>query len=225
MRNGTKALIAAGTGAVIISSGVLLKYQDNKINDLRDQLYLKQQNEQRAQDFYESTLNMKTIQSKFNVMKEYSVQKNCKINMDHKYNYSSDGAMGLKHKIELTGHGQLQYDINVRFDTAIIKVSDKNIKIQIEKPYVDDSSIKLIENTLVMEDQYFNFWANKTDAAGAQKLYIDSFVDSGHKNILDLYKLKEKQNYINKVAISEVHALIRTLDLVGNCNVTVEIIE
>lgn len=225
MRNGTKALIAAGTGAVIISSGVLLKYQDNKINDLRDQLYLKQQNEQRAQDFYESTLNMKTIQSKFNVMKEYSVQKNCKINMDHKYNYSSDGAMGLKHKIELTGHGQLQYDINVRFDTAIIKVSDKNIKIQIEKPYVDDSSIKLIENTLVMEDQYFNFWANKTDAARAQKLYIDSFVDSGHKNILDLYKLKEKQNYINKVAISEVHALIRTLDLVGNCNVTVEIIE
>lgn len=225
MRNGTKAIIAAGTGAVIISSGVLLKYQDNKINDLRDQLYLKQQNEQRAQDFYESTLNMKTIQSKFNVMKEYSVQKNCKIDMNHKYSYSSDGAMGLKHKIELAGHGQLQYDINVRFDTAIIKVSDKNIKIQIEKPYVDDSSIKLIENTLVMEDQYFNFWANKADAARAQKLYMDSFVDSGHKNILDLYKLKEKQNYINKVAISEVHALIRTLDLVGNCNVTVEIIE
>ena len=222
-----KIIIAAGTGAVIISGGLLLNHQNNKIEDLKDQLYLKQQNEQRATDFYESTINIKTIQSEFNTLKEYSVLKNCKINMNHKYNYTSDGILGLKHEIVLGGYGQLQYDINVRFDTAVITASNdgKTIKIQIEKPYVDESSIKLVENTMVMKEQQFNFWSNKADGSQAQKLYMDSFVDSGRQNILDLYKLKDKQNYINKIAKSEVHALVRTLNLVGNCNVIVELIE
>ena len=219
-------LLATGFGILILISGFLFRFQENKIEELQDQLYIKQQNEQRTSDYYESTLNMKTIQSRFNTLKEYSVQKDCTINMNHKYNYTADGVLGLKHEITLGGHGQVQYNINVRFDTAIISSVDggKNIKIQIEKPYVDESSIKLAENTLVMKEQDCNFWSNKADGIQAQKLYMDSFVDSGRKNVLDLYKTKEKQNYINKVAISEVHALVRTLNL-NNCNVTVEILE
>ena len=219
-------ILGTGFGILILVSGFLFRYQDNKIEELKDQLYLKQQNEQRACDYYESTLNVKTIQSEFNTLKEYPVQKGCKINMDHKYNYTTDGVLGLKHKIVLGGYGQLQYDINVKFNTAIITSTDgKNIKIQIEKPYVDEESIKLVENTMVMKEQECNIWSNKADGIQAQKLYMDSFVDSGRKNILDLYSTKEKQNYINKVAISEVHALVRTLNLTGNCNIVVEIIE
>lgn len=227
MDNKDKAkIILAGTaGTLVISSAVIFNVQEKKIDSLKQELYLKQQNEQRATDFYESTLNIKTIQSEFNTMREYSVQKNCKINMDHKYNYSSDGMLGLKHKIMLAGSGQLKYDINVRFDTAIISSSDgKNIKIQIDKPYVDEDSIKLIENTLVMKEQDYNIWSNKYDGSQAQKFFMDSFVESGRNNILDLYKTREKQNYINKVAIAEVQALIRTFNL-NNCNVVVEILE
>lgn len=227
MDNKDKAkIILAGTaGTLVISSAVIFNVQEKKIDSLKQELYLKQQNEQRATDFYESTLNIKTIQSEFNTMREYSVQKNCKINMDHKYNYSSDGMLGLKHKIMLAGSGQLKYDINVRFDTAIISSSDgKNIKIQIDKPYVDEDSIKLIENTLVMKEQDYNIWSNKYDGSQAQKFFMDSFVESGRNNILDLYKTREKQNYINKVAIAEVQALIRTFNL-NNCNVIIEVLE
>ena len=227
MDNKDKAkIILAGTaGTLVISSAVIFNVQEKKIDSLKQELYLKQQNEQRATDFYESTLNIKTIQSEFNTMREYSVHKNCKINMNHRYNYSSDGMLGLKHKIMLAGNGQLKYDINVRFDTAIISSSDgKNIKIQIDKPYVDEDSIKLVENTLVMKEQDYNIWSNKYDGSQAQKFFMDSFVESGRNNILDLYKTREKQNYINKVAIAEVQALIRTFNL-NNCNVVVEILE
>ena len=125
----------------------------------------------------------------------------------------------------MAGNGQLKYDINVRFDTAIVSSPDgKNIKIQIDKPYIDEDSIKLVENTLVMKEQDYNLWSNKYDGAQAQKFYIDSFVESGRNNILDLYKTREKQNYINKVAIAEVQALVRTFNL-NNCNVIVEILE
>jgi hypothetical protein len=146
--------------------------------------------------------------------------------MNHKYNYTSDGVLGLKHEITLAGSGQIKYDINVRFDTAIISTSDngKTIKIQLERPYVDEESIKLVENSLVMREQNYNFWSNKQDGAQAQKFFMDSFVESGRENIKDLYSTKDKRNYINKVAEAEVQALIRTFNL-NNCNVIVEVLE
>ena len=220
-----KIVIAGTVGTLVVSSAVIFNIQEGKIEALKEELYLKQQNEQRATDFYESTLNIKTIQSEFNTMREYSIQKNCKINMNHKYHYTADGMLGLKHEIVLAGNGQLKYDINVRFDTAIVSSPDgKNIKIQIDKPYIDEDSIKLVENTLVMKEQNYNLWSNKYDGVQAQKFYMDSFVESGRNNILDLYKTREKQNYINKVAIAEVQALVRTFNL-NNCNVVVEILE
>lgn len=219
-------IIGSAFGTMVLLGGSLYEYQEGKIDALKDELYLKKQNEQRATDYYESTLNLKTIQSEFNTLKEYSVQKNCKINMNHKYNYTSDGMLGLKHEITLAGSGQLKYDINVRFDTAIISTSDngKTIKIQLERPYVDEESIKLVENSLVMREQNYNFWSNKQDGAQAQKFFMDSFIESGRENIKDLYSTKDKRNYINKVAEAEVQALIRTFNL-NNCNVIVEVLE
>ena len=220
-----KILATTTFGLLLIASCLSFKIQEGKIEALKDELYLKRQNEQRATDFYQSTLNIKTLQSEFNTLKEYSIQKNCKINMNHKYNYSSDGILGIQHEIALDGHGQVQYDINVRFDTAIITAVDNNtIKIKIEKPYIDESSIKLVENSLVMKSSDCNFWANKQDGLQAQKFYMDSFVESGRSNVIDLYRTKNKQNYINQVAIAEVQALIRTFNL-NNCNVIVEILE
>jgi hypothetical protein len=145
--------------------------------------------------------------------------------MNHKNIYSTDGALGIKKEIILKGRGQVQYNINIRFDTAVISsVDGKNIKVQIQKPYVDEESIKLVENTLIMDQQDFSFWSSRQDSTQAQKLYMDSFVDSARDNVLDLYKDRERQAYINKVAIAETQALIRTLNL-NNCNVYVEIIE
>ena len=87
------------------------------------------------------------------------------------------------------------------------------------------NSIKLVQNSLVMDEGDYSLFANKKDGAQAQKLYMDSFVDSGMNNVIDLYSTKAKQTYLEKAAISEVHALISTLNLNGNVNIQVEIIK
>ena len=146
--------------------------------------------------------------------------------MNHRYNYAADGVLGLKHQILLVGDGQLQYDIVVNFNTAVVSSTNgRDILIQVERPYVDEHSVKLVENSLIMREQTCNFWSNKQDGIQAQKFYMDSFVESGRESILDLYKTKEKQTYIEKVAIAEVQALVRTLNITGNCNIIVEIIK
>lgn len=219
----------AGTlaGLMIITAGLMMKYKTNKIEKLEDQLYIKQQNEQMATDYYESVLNEKTIQSKFNTLQEYPVLKDCTINMNHTYEYNSEGFLGFDKQIVLSGHGQLQYSAVVKLNTAIITTSNngKNVLVQIEAPYVDMNSIKLVQNSLVMDEGNYSLFANKKDGAQAQKLYMDSFVDSGMNNVIDLYSTKAKQTYLEKAAISEVHALISTLNLNGNVNVQVEIIK
>ena len=219
----------AGTliGLMVITSALMMKYKTNKIEQLEDQLYLKQQNEQMATDFYESILNEKTIQSKFNTLQEYPVLKDCTVNMNHTYEYNSEGFLGFDKQIVLSGHGQLQYSACVKLSTAIIKTSNngRNVLVQIEAPYVDMDSVKLVQNSLVMEEGDYSFFANKKDGAQAQKLYMDSFVESGKGNVIDLYSTKAKQSYLEKAAISEVHALISTLNLNGNVNIQVEIIK
>ena len=180
-----------------------------------------------ATDYYESVLNEKTIQSKFNTLQEYPVLKDCTINMDHTYEYNSEGFLGFDKQIVLSGHVQLQYSAVVKLNTAIITTSNngKNVLVQIEAPYVDMNSIKLVQNSLVMDEGDYSLFANKKDGAQAQKLYMDSFVDSGMNNVIDLYSTKAKQTYLEKAAISEVHALISTLNLNGNVNIQVEIIK
>lgn len=222
-----KMLISTMLGALIILSSMFMVNQNRKIDKLEEELYLKQQNEQRASDHYESLLNIKTIENKFNALHEYPVLKDCTIDMDHTYNYIAEGRMGIKKHVEMSGHGKLQYSIVVNLSSAIITSNNngKDITIQIEAPYVDQPSIKLMQNSLVIQNTDYSFFANRSDGAQTQKLYIDSFVDSGIKKISDLYSTKDKQNYIDRVAKSEVHSLVRALNLNGNVNIRVEIIK
>jgi hypothetical protein len=76
-----------------------------------------------------------------------------------------------------------------------------------------------------MRDENYSFFANKVDGARAQKLFMDSFVDSGANKILETYEQRAKQDYLEKVAKSEVHALVRALDLYGTVNIHIEIIK
>ncbi len=222
-----KMLISTMLGAMIILSSIFMATQNKKIDKLEDELYLKQQNEQRATDYYQSVLNEKTIQTKFNTLQEYDVLKDCMIEMDHTYNYTAEGCMGIKKHVELTGTAKLQYDAVVNLSTAIITSSNngRDVTIQIEAPYIDSNSIHMASNSLVMRGADYSFFANKSDGAQAQKLFTDSFVDSGVNKIIEMYSTQAKQNYIEKAAISEVHALVRALNLNGNVNIHVEIIK
>ena len=222
-----KILIASSFGVLILLGAIIMRIQDGRIEALKDELYLKKQNEQRATDYYESTLNINTIQNKFNTLQEYAILKNNLVCKNHKYYYTSDGAFGLDHKIVLEGSAQTQYDVVVNYNTAIITAinNGQDIKIKIDKPYLDENSIKIKDNTLIMNSSNYNLWANKKDGAQAQKFFMESYIESSRKDLLDYYSKDDKQKYINKIAIAETQALIRSLNINGNCNVIVEIIE
>ena len=229
MREDIQTKVIAGTGAGLLIASLGLGgwsvHQSHKIDNLKDELYLKQQSEQRASDYYESVLNVKTIQSKFNTMQEYAVQKNNAVNKQHTYYYKSDGVLGVKKEAKLVGRGQMRYDVVVNLRNAeVTSMNDgKTIKVKINKPYIDESNIGMVNNSLIMDSVEYNFWANKQDTAEAQKLFIESFEDSGKKDILALYATKEKHAYINNIAKAEVKALIQNLNLNGNVTVIVEI--
>lgn len=219
-----KWIIGTTAGLLIIISALLLNYQNNKIHELKDELYLKKQNEQRVSDHYSSTVNIKTIQTKFNTLNEYAVLKDSTLTMNHTYNYSADSILGLKKQITLSGRGELQYSANVNLNGAVITQRDNTITIEIEKPYIDEASVHLKENTLIMDTTDANWVSNKYDSMEAQRLFNDSFNISGRENILQIYKTQDKQKYLNKIAIAEVQALVRTLNLT-DCTVIVKIIE
>ena len=229
MRDDLKNKVIAGTGASLIITSIGMGgwavHQSHKIDGLKDELYLKQQSEQRASDHYESILNVKTIQSKFNTMQEYAVQKNNVISKNHTYYYTTHGSFGVKKEAKLVGRGQMRYDIVVNLREAeVTPMNDgKTIKVKIGKPYIDESNIGMVNNSLIMDSVEYNFWASRQDTAEAQKLFIESFEESGKKDILALYETKEKHAYINKIAKTEIKALIQNLNLNGNVTVIVEI--
>ena len=53
---------------------------------------------------------------------------------------------------------------------------------------------------------------------------MESFIESGKKNVADLYNTAKEQRYIKEVAEQEIRALISTLNL-NNVTVRVQIIE
>jgi hypothetical protein len=75
-----------------------------------------------------------------------------------------------------------------------------------------------------MDKTQGNLFTNKRDGAEAQKLYIDSFVQSGTNKIIETYGTFAKQEYLNRSAKTEIHNLVRALNL-NNCNIIVEIIK
>ena len=95
----------------------------------------------------------------------------------------------------------MRYDVVVNLRNAIITQENggKTIKIEIEKPYVDETNVSIMNNSIVMDKEEYNFWANKTDSAQAQKLFMESFEDSGKKDIIDLF------NHFSRCTIKEYY--------------------
>lgn len=222
-----KMIVTTSLGALIIMSSMFMHHQNKKIEHLQDELYCKQQSEQIASDYYRSELNVKTIQTKLNSLQEYSVMKDCTINMEHQYEHSKDGVMGVRKKANYKGIGTLQYDVNVNLGGSVVSINNngKDILIQIPEPYVDTNSVKLMQNTLLMSETNNNIWMNRSDVAYAQRLFNDSFVDSGTKKILKLYDNEAKMQEARRAATTEVHKLIRTLEIYGDVNVVVKVME
>jgi hypothetical protein len=118
-----KLLIGTTIGTLIIASAIMVNFQNRKINKLEDELYLKQQNEQRTSDYYQSILNEKTIQTKFNTLQEYPILKDCTVQMEHTYEYSKEDIKKI--------FGAIEDELKVakmRFEAY--EASDKGFKLR-----------------------------------------------------------------------------------------------
>ena len=221
-----KYVIATTVGTLLIIGAFLIYGQQQRIDTLQYDLQVKQQTEQRASDYSETVLDIKTIENKFNELQEYPILKDSTIYMDHTYHYTDTGKFGFESVIELKGRGQCSYNSYVSFKDAIIKSSNngRHINIQIKHPYIDSNSVKKVPGSLVMIQEDTNFWSTKTNAFEAQQCFEDEFVFKGRGYISDLYSTKNKQAELDKAAQEQVEILIKTLNL--HCtSVSVDIVD
>lgn len=218
-----KVILTTTIGVLIIFSALMLHFQQQKINSLETDLYLKQQVEERATDTTISMVNVKTIQEKMNELKSYSVLKNSKVSMTHTYMYEEDAFLGLKKRATLKGTANLVYNYDVTFADALI-TQDKNgtITVEIGEPILDVEGVHYEKDSLIWQQNDYNLLCNEDEGQKVTKFFMESFVDEGIDKIQDMYNDEDMKTQLKRIAVLEVQELINTLDL-NDCTVVVKI--
>ncbi len=182
--NTYKKIIIGTTVGLLIIVSCLSTYQHKKINELKHNLEIKQQIDERQSAKSYSVLNTKTIEEKFNELGTYSVLKDSKISMTHNFEYSEDAWFGLKRKATLKGTGNLIYDYDISLSSADITLDVENntITISIDEPYFDEESVHLEQDSLIIDSDYN--WLCRTEEGGkVTQYFIDDFVEDGIINL------------------------------------------
>ena len=218
-----KVIVGTVIGVLILVGALIMNYQSNQINQLKTDLYLKEQVQERATDRTISIVNVKTIEEKFNELKSYSILKNSKVTMNHTYFFEEDSFLGLKKKATLRGNANLVYNYDITLsDATIIQDEKGNITVEIGRPVLDVESVHYEKDTLIWEQNDYNILCGEEEGQKVTKFFLESFVDEGIKKIQEMYKDEDMQEQLNRKAILETQDLIRTLNL-NDCNVQVKI--
>jgi hypothetical protein len=208
--------VVAGIMVSVLTLGGLMmfKHQTNKINDLKQQLQLKQQLDEQSRGYTESILDVKTIKGEFNKLKDYPILKNYRITMTHTYDYLKYGKMGIKRKATLSGSATCIYDVDIRLSDANIFVDNKNVlHVELEEPFLNKESVHLEENTFLINERKsdMNFWMKKEDAQDLMRYWSNSFNMSAIEKLEDLYREEYQREKLNAIAKQEVGDLLKTL--------------
>ena len=221
--NAYKKLIIGTTVGLLVIASCLLTYQGKKINELQRNLEIKQQIDERQSAKSYSVLNTKTIEEEFNKLGSYSVLKNSKISMTHNYEYQEDAWLGLKRKAVLKGTGNLVYSYDISLKSADIKldVEHNTITISIDEPYLDEESVHLEQDSLIIDSDY-NWLCRTEEGKKTTQYFIDDFVEDGINNLTEYYNTENNRKRLENSAICEVKELVQTLNLY-DCTVIVKI--
>lgn len=217
-----KVILGTSLGLILIMASMLL-YNNNKIKQLEDDLYLKQQVEERENDYSISLLNKKTIQENFNKTKSYSILKNSKISQTTTYQYEEEAWLGLKKRATLKGTANLVFDYDVSLSDATIEIlnNGKTLKVIISEPFLDEESVHMDKDSLIIHEDKYNILCGEYEGQQTMKYFNDTFVANGIDNIKELYNTADKRKEINKIAIGEIRALIETFNI-NDCTIIVE---
>lgn len=183
--------------------------QHKKIKQLEKDLYIQTEQTEQRYNYTETEIDTSSIKEKFNQEKKYELFSGT-INIKHSYNYERDSILGMKSRCKLTGTANFYYQYVINLSSyKILQCTNDNIKISIDKPYLNEESCHRENNSFYRIDDECssNILSNKDDMEKITRGWEDTFDTKGIKYIKDYYKDDYLMNKANEIIIELLREL------------------
>ena len=183
--------------------------QHKKIKQLEKDLYIQTEQTEQRYNYTETEIDISSIKEKFNQEKKYELFSGT-INIKHSYNYERDSILGMKSRCKLTGTANFYYQYVINLSSyKILQCTNDNIKISIDKPYLNEESCHRENNSFYRIDDECsnNILSNKNDMEKITRGWEDTFDTKGIKYIKDYYEDDYLMNKANNIVIELLREL------------------
>ena len=200
-------IISSLLGISILFTSMFMQHK--KIKQLEKDLYIQTEQTEQRYNYTETEIDTSSIKEKFNQEKKYELFSGT-INIKHSYNYERDSILGMKSRCKLTGTANFYYQYVINLSSyKILQCTNDNIKISIDKPYLNEESCHRENNSFYRIDDECsnNILSNKNDMEKITRGWEDTFDTKGIKYIKDYYKDDYLMNKANNIVIELLREL------------------
>ena len=200
-------IIGSLLGISILFTSMFIQHK--KIKQLEKDLYIQTEQTEQRYNYTETEIDTSSIKEKFNQEKKYELFSGT-INIKHSYNYERDSILGMKSRCKLTGTANFYYQYVINLSSyKILQCTNDNIKISIDKPYLNEESCHRENNSFYRIDDECsnNILSNKNDMEKITRGWEDTFDTKGIKYIKDYYKDDYLMNKANNIIIELLREL------------------
>ena len=200
-------IISSLLGISILFTSMFMQHK--KIKQLEKDLYIQTEQTEQRYNYTETEIDISSIKEKFNQEKKYELFSGT-INIKHSYNYERDSILGMKSRCKLTGTANFYYQYVINLSSyKILQCTNDNIKISIDKPYLNEESCHRENNSFYRIDDECsnNILSNKNDMEKITRGWEDTFDTKGIKYIKDYYEDEYLMNKANNIVIELLREL------------------
>ena len=200
-------IIGSLLGISILFTSMFMQHK--KIKQLETDLYIQTEQTEQRYNYTETEIDTSSIKEKFNQEKKYELFSGT-INIKHSYNYERDSILGMKSRCKLTGTANFYYQYVINLSSyKILQCTNDNIKISIDKPYLNEESCHRENNSFYRIDDECssNILSNKDDMEKITRGWEDTFDTKGIKYIKDYYEDDYLTNKANNIVIELLREL------------------
>lgn len=200
-------IIGSLLGISILFTSMFMQHK--KIKQLEKDLYIQTEQTEQRYNYTETEIDISSIKEKFNQEKKYELFSGT-VNIKHSYNYERDSILGMKSKCKLTGTANFYYQYVINLSSyKILQCTNNNIKISIDKPYLNEESCHRENNSFYRIDDECssNILSNKDDMEKITRGWEDTFDTKGIKYIKDYYEDEYLMNKANNIVIELLREL------------------
>ena len=200
-------IIGSLLGISILFASMFIQHK--KIKQLEKDLYIQTEQTEQRYNYTETEIDISSIKEKFNQEKKYELLSGT-VNIKHSYNYERDSILGMKSRCKLTGTANFYYQYVINLSSyKILQCTNDNIKISIDKPYLNEESCHRENNSFYRIDDECssNILSNKDDMEKITRGWEDTFDTKGIKYIKDYYEDEYLMNKANNIVIELLREL------------------